>query len=113
MSVCQAGASFWQWPHQGAKNLMKTCGRDGVFFCASRGRRRARRFMTLNCHAAFAEALYSDAGASRADVLQAVTILEDVAKTLRRVFGTHHPLTLDALADLERARMRGEDVAAP
>ena len=68
--------------------------------------------LTLSLRQAYAETLYKTPTASRADVLQAVTILEDVAKTLRRVFGTHHPLTLDALADLERARMKREDVAA-
>jgi len=68
--------------------------------------------MTLNCHAAFAEALYSDAGASRADVLEAVTILEDVVRARRRVFGNHHPETIRALAILEGARMKREDVAA-
>ena len=59
-----------------------------------------------------AEALYGDAGASRADVLQAVTILEDVVRARRRVLGKHHPETARALASLECARMRSEDVAA-
>ena len=68
--------------------------------------------MTLNCHATFAEALYSDARASRGDVLQAVTILEDVVRARRRVLGKHHPETARALASLECARMRSEDVAA-
>ena len=68
--------------------------------------------MTLNCHAAVAEALYSDAGASRADVLEAVTIIEDVVRARRRVFGNHHPETKRALAILEGARMKREDVAA-
>ena len=69
--------------------------------------------MTLNCHAAFAEALYGDARASRADVLEAVAILEDVVRARRRVFGNHdHPETARALVSLERARMKREDVAA-
>ena len=59
-----------------------------------------------------AEALYGDAGASRADVLQAVAILEDVVRARRRVFGNHHPETIRALAILEGARMKYEDVAA-
>ena len=68
---------------------------------------------TLNCRAAFAEALYSDARASRADILQAVTLIEDVVRYNRRVLGKHHPDTVETLTDLERARMRREDVAAP
>ena len=67
--------------------------------------------LLLRCN--FAEVLYSDAGASRADILEAVTILEDVARARRRVFGAHHPDTASALTDLERARMKREDVAAP
>ena len=78
-----------------------------------RARRRVNHVMTLNCHATFAEALYSDARASRGDVLQAVTILEDVVRARRRVLGKHHPETAFALTHLERARMRHEDVAAP
>ena len=67
--------------------------------------------LTLNSHAGFAEALYG-AGASRGDILQAVAILEDVARARRRALGEHHPTTARALASLERARMRREDVAA-
>ena len=59
----------------------------------------------------YAEALYSDAGASRADVLQAVAILEDVTRASRQTFGAHHPRTLDTLTHLEGARMRHEDVS--
>ena len=67
--------------------------------------------MTLNCHAAFAEALYGDARASRADVLEAVAILEDVRRARRRVLGKHHPDTGKTLTDLDRAQMTLEDVA--
>ena len=66
--------------------------------------------LLLRCN--FAEVLYSDAGASRADILEAVTILEDVARVRRRVFGARHPDTVETLTDLERARMKREDVAA-
>ena len=68
---------------------------------------------TIVVRQTYAEALYADARASRADILQAVAILEDVTRYNRRVLGKHHPDTLDALTDLERARMRREDVAAP
>ena len=66
--------------------------------------------MTLGCRAIFALALYSDARASRGDVSQAAAILEEVTRYNRRVLGKHHPDTLDALTDLERARMKYEDV---
>ena len=68
--------------------------------------------MTLNCRAAFAQALFNDPTAPRADVLEAVAILEDVVRARRRVFGNHHPETIRALAILEGARMKREDVAA-
>lgn len=68
--------------------------------------------MTLGCRANFAEALFSDARASRGDVLQAVAILEDVTRYNLRVLGKHHPDTLETLARLEGARMKYEDVAA-
>ena len=211
MSVCQAGASFWQWPHQGAKNLMKTCGDGVILLVACARRRRARRFLsrssascdcrgvgvepsvclsrarrrsravaparaflslvfsaqlsgvssseltvasvrrsdvvrilvnaelgrdrmsvlknpglsqrlkdtskqavddlTLVLRANFAEALYRDAGASRADILEAVAIIEDVRRARRRVLGKHHPDTGKTLTDLDRAQMTLEDVA--
>ena len=66
--------------------------------------------LLLRCN--FAEVLYTDPTASRADILQAVAMLEDVVIAYRRILGKHHPDTLDALADLERARMKREDVAA-
>ena len=61
----------------------------------------------------FAEALYTDPTASRADVLQAVAILEDVTRGLRRLLGNRSPDTTEALRLLEGARMKREDVAAP
>jgi hypothetical protein len=69
--------------------------------------------MTLNCRAKFAGALISDPRASRADVLKAVTILEDLERYNRRVLGNRHPDTVGSLTALERARMKREDVAAP
>ena len=68
--------------------------------------------MTLSLRSAYAETLYKDTTASRADILQGVALLEDVARVRRRVFGTRHPDTVETLADLERARMKREDVAA-
>jgi predicted TIM-barrel fold metal-dependent hydrolase len=40
----------------------------------------------------YAEALYSDPGATLDDLREAVTTLEDTARTARRVFGSDHPL---------------------
>ncbi len=68
--------------------------------------------LTLSLRLNFAEALFTDPTASRADVLQAVAILEDVTRGLRRVLG-NHPDTTEALRLLEGARMKREDVAAP
>ena len=65
--------------------------------------------MTLDLCRNFAEALYNDVRASRADILQGVALLEDVARVRRRVFGTRHPDTVETLASLERARTRRED----
>ena len=60
-----------------------------------------------------AVALYKDPTASRADVLQAVSILEDVTRARRKAYGTHHPRTLEARIELDRAQMTLDDVAAP
>ena len=67
--------------------------------------------LTLVLRANFAEALYRDAGASRADILEAVAIIEDVRRARRRVLGKHHPDTGKTLTDLDRAQMTLEDVA--
>ena len=68
---------------------------------------------TLCLRRTYAEALYADARASRADILQAVAILGDVTRASRRVLGANHPDTVETLTELERARMKREDVAAP
>ena len=60
----------------------------------------------------FAVALYRDAKASRADVVQAIAILEDVTRVNRRIFGANHPVTVEVRTDLDRARMKYEDVRA-
>ena len=41
----------------------------------------------------YAQSLYMDASASLDDVREAVTTLEDTARTARRVLGGAHPLT--------------------
>ena len=57
----------------------------------------------------YATALYRPAGASRAEVSEAVAIFDDVSCKLRRVLGSSHPETLATLAELDRARMTLED----
>ena len=69
--------------------------------------------ITLGIQENYAEALYMDPTASRADILQAVAMLEELARVSRRVLGANHPDTVETLASLERARMKREDVAAP
>ena len=49
-------------------------------------------------------ALYGDDGATLDDLREAVTTLEDVERTTRRVFGGAHPLTMDVERDLQNAR---------
>ena len=58
---------------------------------------------------AYAMALYRPAGASRAEVSEAVAIFEDVSCKARRVLGPSHPDTLEFLGELERARKTLED----
>ena len=57
----------------------------------------------------YAKALYRPAGASRAEVSEAVAILEEQVGTLRRVLGPSHPDTLTVFGELDRARMTLED----
>ena len=45
-----------------------------------------------------------DAGATLDDLREAVTTLEEIEPTARRVFGGSHPLTLDIEGELRNAR---------
>ena len=49
------------------------------------------------------------AGASRAEVFEAVAICEKLWSTHRRVLGPSHPDTLECLVELDRASMTLED----
>jgi hypothetical protein len=65
----------------------------------------------------YAESLYEDSDATLDDLREAVTTLEDVGRTARRVLGGTHPLTVDIEDDLEgsRAALRareGDDVSS-
>ena len=52
----------------------------------------------------YAEALYSDPGATLDDVREAVTTLEDTERTARRVLGGAHPITTQIEESLRKAR---------
>ena len=52
----------------------------------------------------YARALYEDTGATLNDVREAVTILEDIAGTSRRVIGGAHPLTEGIESHLRKSR---------
>ena len=52
----------------------------------------------------YAVAFYRDEGATLDDLREAVTTLEDVSPTARRVLGGAHPLTVDIEDELRNAR---------
>ena len=59
---------------------------------------------TLRMRWAYGEALYHDDGATLDDLNQAVTTLEEIYGTARRVFGGAHPLVTGIEAALREAR---------
>ena len=59
---------------------------------------------TLRMRMNYAQTLYRDEGATLDDLREALTTLEDTARTARRVLGGEHPLTVDVGACLRRAR---------
>ena len=52
----------------------------------------------------YAKALYHDPGATLDDLREAVTTLEDLERTIRRVLGGAHPLVTAVESDLQDAR---------
>ena len=52
----------------------------------------------------YARAVYKDTGATLDDLREAVTTLEDTARTARRVLGSAHPLTSAIENDLRNSR---------
>ena len=52
----------------------------------------------------YARALYEDPGATLDDLREAVTTLEDMERTARRVFGGTHPTTTGIEVSLRNAR---------
>lgn len=59
---------------------------------------------TLRVMGCYAEALYLDTGATRSDLREAVTTLEDAAQIVRRVLGGVHPITEGIVEYLQEAR---------
>ena len=51
----------------------------------------AEHDLTLNLRKFYGQFLYEDPSASRADVVEAIEIIEDVQRRARRVFGPDHP----------------------
>ena len=63
----------------------------------------------------YAEALYADEGAMLEDLREAVTMLDDIARTARRVFGGSHPVTagIDVALRNARAVLRASEETHP
>ena len=57
---------------------------------------------TLRLRWNYAEALYTDPGATLDDLREAVTTLEDTERIARRVLGPAHPITTSIAQDLRK-----------
>jgi tetratricopeptide (TPR) repeat protein len=60
--------------------------------------------LMLQMRANYAIALYDDDGATLDDLREAVTTLEEIERTARRVLGGEHPFTVEIEEDLEGSR---------
>ena len=71
--------------------------------------------LTLKMMLLYAMALCEDAGATLADLREAVTTLEDTERIARRVFGGEHPTTTGIEDELEdaRAALRAREETLP
>ena len=70
---------------------------------------------TLRTRSIYAQALYSDPGATLDDLREAVTTLEETARTARRVLGGAHPAARsigESLRDA-RAALRARETPSP
>ena len=71
----------------------------------------AEHDLTLNFRDIYGRCLYRDDNASRGDVVEAIEILEDVQRRVRRVFGPGHPdwTTLPGHLEAAREKLAGFD----
>ena len=69
--------------------------------------------LTLALQENYAEILFAPQNASRKDQREAVAVIADATKARRRIFGSKHPYTMNALETQESANMRLEDFDAP
>ena len=60
--------------------------------------------LMLRMRLCYAFVLYADAGASLADLREAVQMLEETERTSRRVLGGAHPFTAGIASSLQNAR---------
>ena len=60
--------------------------------------------LTLKMRSLYAQALYTDDGATLEDLREAVTTLEELERTARRVLGGTHPTTVRNEGSLRNAR---------
>ena len=70
---------------------------------------------TLSMRSIYAEVLYKDASSTLDDLREAVTTLEEIVPTTRRVFGGAHPLTkmIEKGLRAARAALRAREEARP
>ena len=63
----------------------------------------------------YAKALYDDPGSTLDDLREAVTTLDEIERTSRRVFGGAHPITFSIDRDLRvaRAALRACETSPP
>ena len=60
--------------------------------------------LVLVMRSKYSQSLYMDTCATLDDLREAVTTLEETARTARRVLGSTHPITMEIEADLQAAR---------
>ena len=71
--------------------------------------------VTLRMRKVYAQSLYYDEGSTLDDLREAVTLLEEIERTTRRVFGGAHPTTGRFEAALRHARavLRARETPPP
>ena len=69
--------------------------------------------LTLSMRSIYAEVLYKDASSTLDDLREAVTTLEETARTARRVLGDAHPTTegIEGSLQIARVMVRGREAS--